>query len=86
MSSAVAGMIASTLIINIFFYQYTAIPSALAGIIASTVIIYIFKLKGRQLVLMGLVVSVLATVIVFSLLLYCPTTQLAGVTVPYPDG
>ena len=65
---------------------YAAIPSAVAGVIASTLIIYIFKLKGRQLVLMGLIVSVLASLLAFAFLLYCPTTQLAGVTVPYHDG
>ncbi|CAI8015497.1 Solute carrier organic anion transporter family member 4C1 [Geodia barretti] len=63
-----------------------AIPTAGAGVITSGLLIYFFKIRGRKLPLMGLVTCSLAVLTVFGFLIHCPTPELAGVIVPYPDG
>ena len=64
----------------------TAIPTAGAGVVASGLIIYFFKIKGRRVPFMGLVLSILVSVTLLAFLIHCPTSDLAGVIVPYADG
>ena len=63
-----------------------AIPSGGAGVVVGGLILYSVKVKGRWVPLMCLLISTLTILPLFGLLIHCSNLDLAGVTVPYPDG
>ena len=48
-------------------------------------IIYFTKSKGRNVALINWVVTLIALVPTFVFILHCPTLELVGVTVDYPN-
>lgn len=63
-----------------------AIPSGGAGVFIGGLIIYFTKSKGRSVALINWVVTLLALFPTFVFIVHCPTLELVGVTVEYPDG
>lgn len=66
--------------------NFAAIPSGGVGVIIGSLIIYFTKSKGRRAALINWVVTLIALPPIFVFFLNCPTVQLVGVTVEYPDG
>ena len=64
----------------------SAIPAGGAGVITGALILFCAKLKGRKVVVMNWVVALLTVPITLAFLVHCPTLELAGVNVNYPDG
>ena len=67
------------------FCVFVAIPSGGAGVFIGSLIIYFTKSKGRSVALINWVVTLLALFPTFIFFLNCPTVELVGVTVEYPD-
>ena len=63
-----------------------AIPTGGVGVVVGGLIIHFLKIKGRQVALLQLALSVLAIFPLLGILIHCPTFDLAGVTTAYPDG
>lgn len=69
----------------LFLFLFVAIPSGGAGVFIGSLIIYFTKSKGRNVALINWVVTLVALFPTFIFLLSCPTVELVGVTVEYPD-
>ena len=63
-----------------------AIPAGAVGIGVGAVMIYLTKSKGRTVVLINWIVTLMAIPPLFVFLAYCPNTLLAGVNIPFADG
>lgn len=55
------------------------------GVMGGAIIIYVFKLKGSRVALLGLIISVCVIPFSLGVLIHCPSTQVAGINVPYPN-
>ncbi len=64
----------------------SAIPSGGAGVVIGSLIIYFTKSKGRNVALINWIVTLIALLPTFGFIIHCPTVQLVGVNVNYPDG
>ena len=53
--------------------------------VIGALIIYFTKSKGRHVALINWIVSLVALIPTFIFILDCPTLNLVGVTVSYPD-
>ncbi len=56
------------------------------GTITGGIILYLTKLRGKKLALFITVVIATMVPITPSFLLNCPSLQVAGISVPYPNG
>lgn len=63
----------------------TAIPGGGAGVFIGALIIYFTKSKGRNVALINWIVTLIALFPTLIFLVHCPTLELVGVTVEYPD-
>lgn len=66
--------------------HYVAIPSGGAGVLIGGLIIFFMKSRGRSVALINWVVTLIALLPTLVFIVYCPTLELVGVTVEYPDG
>lgn len=66
--------------------ECAAIPSGGAGVFLGGLIIYFTKSKGRNVALINWIVTLVALVPTFIFIVYCPTLEMVGLTVEYPDG
>ncbi len=64
----------------------TGIPAGGIGALTGALIVFCFKAKGRRVVLINWIVTLLLVLAVFAFLIHCPTIELVGVKEPYPDG
>ena len=67
-------------------YSYVAIPSGGAGVFVGSLIVFFTKSKGRSVALINWIVTLLVLFPSFTFLIHCPTVELVGVTVDYPNG
>lgn len=63
-----------------------AIPSGGVGVLIGGLIVFFTKSKGRNVALINWVVTLMALLPTLIFLVHCPTLELVGVTVEYPDG
>lgn len=68
-----------------YFMLHTAIPSGGVGVVIGSLIIYFTKSKGRNVALINWVVTLVALFPVLVFMVHCPSVELVGVTVKYPD-
>lgn len=72
--------------LHLLIFMYVAIPGGGVGVFVGALIIFITKSKGRRVALINWVVTLLALFPTFIFFVHCPTIELVGVTVEYPDG